>query len=113
MENNSGIIQLCEYKCLVLPDPVEEVTAGGLYKPRQTVDSEENRTCKATFILGSGSAFTDWPNSYRPEPGDRIYVAVAAGMKHTGPDGLKYRIVNDKDIIGQLDPEQEGERSND
>jgi len=87
-----------------LPDPIEERTAGGaLYKAPITMDKEKHRTCKATFILASGSAFEDWPKSYKPEPGDRVYVAVAAGMIHEGLDGQEYRIVNDKDILGALD----------
>lgn len=103
MENKSGLDELCEYKCLVLPDPVDETVGGGLlYKPQTVMDKEKHRTCKATFILGSGQAFEDWPKSYKPKPGDRISVAVAAGAIHEGLDGLEYRIVNDKDIIGKL-----------
>lgn len=102
MENKSGFKQLCEFKCLVLPDPVEEKTVGGLYKPQTTMEKEKYRTCKATFILGAEAAFKDW-GGYVPEPGDRVYVAVNAGMIHEGPDGQFYRIVMDKDILGQLD----------
>lgn len=101
MENKSGIVALCEYKCLVLPDPVEE-KRGAIFLANETIDREKMKTCKATFILGSLNAFRDW-GGYMPEPGDRVYVAVAAGMIHKGPDGQEYRIVNDKDIIGKLD----------
>ena len=101
-EINCGIKNLCEYKCIVLPDPVEEVTAGGIVKAREAVRLESLRTCKATFILRSENAFRDW-GGYMPEPGDRVYVSVASGMIHEGPDGRTYRIVNDKDIMGQLD----------
>lgn len=99
--NDSGIVELCEYKCLVLPDPVEEKTTGGLFKPDIVRDREKYQTCKATFILGSENAFRDW-GGYMPQPGDRVYVAVASGMIHEGPDGKLYRIVNDKDVIGRL-----------
>jgi co-chaperonin GroES (HSP10) len=102
VENKSGIKQLCEYKCLVLPDPVEEKTEGGLWKPNAAKDKEKYQTCKATFILKSENAFRDW-GGYMPEPGDRVYVAVASGMIHESPSGELYRIVNDKDILGQLD----------
>lgn len=102
-ENGSGIKQLCEYKCLVLPDEVEERTAGGLYKPDTVRDKEKYQTCKATFIMKSENAFRDW-GGYMPEPGDRVYVSVASGMIHKGlKDGKYYRIVNDKDVVGQLD----------
>ena len=102
MNNGSGIKQLCEYKCLVLPDEVAAMTAGGLHLSPQTVDREKMKTCKATFILRSENAFRDW-GGYMPEPGDRVYVAVASGMIHKGSDGKEYRIVNDKDVVGQLD----------
>lgn len=102
MDNGSGIRALCEYKCLVLPDEVNEVSKGGIVLAPQFIDREKMRTCKATFILRSENAFRDW-GGYIPEPGDRVYVAVASGMIHKGPDGKEYRIVNDKDVLGQLD----------
>lgn len=101
VENTSGVVELCEYKCIVLPDPVQEKTEGGLYKPDTVRDREKYQTCKATFILASANAFRDW-GGYRPEPGDRIYVAVASGMLHEGLDKKLYRIVTDKDVIGRL-----------
>lgn len=101
MENSCGILELCEYKCVVLPDPVQDKTDGGIWKPDITKDREKYQTCKATFVLRSENAFRDW-GGYIPEPGDRVYVAVASGMIHEGLDGKLYRIVNDKDVIGKL-----------
>ena len=107
-KNKSGIRELCEYKCLVLPDPVEETAPGGrIIKPQIVIDYEKYRTCKATFILAARAAFQDFGKgenkSYIPQPGDRVYVSVAAGMLHEGPDRQLYRLVNDKDVVGQLD----------
>ena len=101
-ELNCGLLELCEYKCLVLPDPPDEVTLGGIVKAQEAVKREAWKTCKATFIMKSDNAFRDW-GGYMPEPGDRVYVAVASGMIHKGNDGKEYRIVNDKDVVGQLD----------
>jgi hypothetical protein len=100
-EINCGIAELYEYKCIVLPDPPDEVTAGGIIKAKDAVRLEALKTCKATFIMGSENAFRDWGNS-KPQLLDRVYVAVASGMVHQGPDGREYRIVNDKDVIGRL-----------
>lgn len=100
-EIDPGISQLCEYKCLVLPDVVEDRTAGGIYKAKEAVHRESLRTCKATFILKSENAFRDW-GGYMPEPGHRVYVSLASGMLHEGPDGRTYRIINDKDVVGRL-----------
>jgi hypothetical protein len=100
-EMNCGLLELCEYKCLVLPDPPDEITAGGIVKAREAVRLESLRTCKATFIMRSENAFRDW-GGYTPEPGDRVYVAISSGMIHQGPDGREYRLVNDKDVVGKL-----------
>lgn len=101
-ENKSGLKQLCEYKCLVLPDPVEEKTAGGLYKPDTIRDREKYQMTKATFVLRSERAFRDW-GGYIPEPGDRVLVSVYAGSFIKGDDGKDYKLVTDKDVYGQLD----------
>jgi len=66
-----GIKNLCEYKCIVLPDPPEEVTAGGIVKCKEAYRKEALRTCKATFIMRSENAFRDW-GGYIPEAGDRV-----------------------------------------
>lgn len=104
MGNNSGMKQLCQYFCLVLPDEVEEKTAGGLiYKPETVRDKEKYQTCKCTLILRSENAFRDW-GGYIPEPGDRVWVGIAGGaVIRKGPDGREYRLVTDKDVFGELD----------
>jgi len=102
MKNESGIVELCEYRVLVLPDTVEEKTEGGIIKPDIVKDKEKHQTCRATMVLRSESAFRDW-GGYIPEPGDRVYVAVASGLVHEGPDGRTYRICNDKDVLGRID----------
>lgn len=107
-KNTSGIKNLCEYKCLVLPDPVEETTPGGLIaKPQIVMEKEKWRTTKATFILASNAAFQDFrcgdKVSYIPQPGDRVYISIAAGIIHEGPDGKEYRIIRDKDVAAEVD----------
>jgi co-chaperonin GroES (HSP10) len=104
MKNESGIIELCEYKILILPDLVEAKTEGGIWKPDTVRDKEKYQTCRGTVILRSENAFRDW-GGYIPEPGDRVYVAVASGLIHEGPDGKTYRICNDKDVLGRIDDE--------
>jgi chaperonin GroES len=103
VENRSGVLPV-EFKVVVKLDPVEEKTASGLIvKPDIVKDKERWRTIKATLVAIGGTAFTN-PSWGEPTPavGDRVYVAVAAGIVHIGPDGDEYRIVNDKDIAGIL-----------
>jgi co-chaperonin GroES (HSP10) len=96
--NKSGVVPI-EFKVVVLPDPIKEMTEGGLYKPDIVREREKHRTVKATLIAVGGNAFEDCKPPV-PQPGDRVYVAVAAGIIHEGPDGKEYRLVNDKDIVG-------------
>jgi chaperonin GroES len=106
VENSSGVTPI-EYKVVVLPDPIEEVTQGGIIKPGIVRDREKHRTVKATLIAVGGNAFEDCKPPI-PQPGDRVYVAVAAGIIHEGPDGEEYRLVNDKDIVGIIkEPREE------
>lgn len=99
MENSSGVLPV-EYKVVVLPDPVEE-KIGSIHVPDSVKDKLRHRTIKGTFIAGGGNAFEGW-NDPVPEPGDRVYIAVGAGIIHEGPDGKEYRLANDKDIVGIL-----------
>lgn len=98
MENKSGVIPV-EYKVVVLPDQPSDRTEGGLWKPDIVKDREKYKTVKATLIAVGGNAFEDCKPPI-PKPGDRVYVAVAAGIVHEGPDGKEYRLVNDKDVCG-------------
>lgn len=104
-----GIIPV-EYKVVVLPDEPKDVTSGGIVVPDVVKDKLKWRTSKATLVAVGGNAFQDWQPPI-PKPGDRVYVAIAAGIVHVGPDGREYRIVNDKDIAGIIEWEDENDRA--
>lgn len=98
-----GISQMYEYKCLVLPDAVQEVTAGGIVLPDTTKDRKKWETVEATFVMAGALAFTDPDWGIMPNKGDRILIAKQAGYTWKGKDGLDYRIINDKDIVAELE----------
>ena len=100
MQNNSGV-EPVEFKVLVLPDIIPEKTEGGIWRPDIVRDYEKHRTVKATLIAAGGNAFEEWGPPV-PVPGDRVYVAVGAGIIHEGEDKKEYRLVKDKDIVGIL-----------
>jgi co-chaperonin GroES (HSP10) len=84
-------------------DPVaEKVGSGLLFKPEMAKEKERWQTIKATLVAAGGLAFTnpDWGEP-KPEPGSRVYVAVAAGIVHKHND-MEFRIVRDQDIAGIL-----------
>lgn len=95
-----------EYKVIVFPDQSDEVTAGGLYKPEEVLKKEKHRTQKATVVSVGGNAFEEWAQPI-PKVGDRVLVAVQAGVFMDGEDGREYRVVNDKDIIMIFDKKEE------
>jgi co-chaperonin GroES (HSP10) len=99
LENQSGV-QPVDVKVLVLPDPVEEKTSGGIYLADMVKEKEEWKTVKAVLVAVGGDAFYDWKGYPIPEIGNRVYIAVNSGMIIKGTDGKKYRMLNDKDIVG-------------
>lgn len=102
MTNSSGINPV-DVKVLVLPDKVEEVTAGGVYKPQQSVDKEKYATTRATLVAVGPNAFSEWGDGNRPTPGARVLVAQYAGSRAKGDDKQEYVLANDEDVIGTLE----------
>lgn len=108
-ENPCGIIPT-GYHLVVLPEQIAEKTRGGIYIPDERRDRMQQVTTSATVIAVAPLAFTyndkagSYPRSGWPghiaETGDRVILAKAAGLEIEGRDGLKYRLINDKDVIG-------------
>src|SRR3990167_9491861 len=101
----SGIIPT-EFKVLLLPDTVEERTAGGIIKPAERVERDQYAAMEGVIIPASPLAFTyeNWPEGARkPQVGDRVIFAKYAGATVEGRDGVKYRLVADKDIGAVLE----------
>lgn len=103
--NESGIIPI-EYKVLVLPEQVDEKTAGGLYLAQQTREKEEMAQQKGTLIAVSEGAFDDWPG-HKPQVGDYVYFSRYAGAILEGKDGKKYRLILDKDLGAIMEADNE------
>lgn len=101
--NPSGILPT-EFRVLVKPDPAEEKTKGGIIIPDETKERQQFATQKATLIAVSPAAFSydeDIRNN-APKPGDRVLVAKYSGFEVEGADGVKYRVIADKDIAAIL-----------
>lgn len=100
--NCSGISPV-EYKCLILPETVEEVTAGGIVLPGSTVDAEQIAEVRARLVAIGGMAFDDWKDQRKPQCGDLVMVAKYSGVTCKGNDKKEYRLINDKDILAILE----------
>lgn len=95
--NESGFVPV-EFKVLVLPDvPKEQI--GSIFVPETVRDKEKHRAVGAILVAVGGNAFEDWDEPI-PEVGNKIYIAVGAGLFYEGKDGKTYRIINDKDVAG-------------
>lgn len=102
MKNTSGI-KVIEYKVLVLPDPVEQKTKGGIILTDDTIEQSQAAATRGTVIDVSPLAFNyeaDFPQCLKPMVGTRVIMGRYNGVKIMGADGIEYRILNDKDIIG-------------
>ena len=89
-------IQPVEYKVLVKPDPVDEMTRGGLFVPDTVNEKLAIAQQKGTLIAIGGKAFEDFGDP-KPAIGDKILFAKYAGFM-IRQDRDEYRVVNDKDV---------------
>jgi chaperonin GroES len=102
MTNPSGIIPL-DMRVLVKPDPVEEVTAGGIWKPDMSKEREKYAGTRATLIAYGPNAFKEWGEGNGIEPGARVHYAQYTGARIKGEDGEDYVIMNDADLTAVIE----------
>lgn len=88
---------------LVLPDPVEEVSKGGIIL--QPDDREKVVITQGTVVEIAEGAWSDKPEGSYPRVGDRVIFAKYAGNTITDPedDDKEYRLMLDEDIRAILE----------
>lgn len=100
-ENKSGFAAT-GHRLLLLPDVVEQKTAGGIILPEKAVQAEKNNAVWALVVEIGHDAWLDKTTDYC-DVGDRVLVGQYAGMFHKSPvDGQTYRFLNDLDVITAL-----------
>lgn len=99
--NESGIIPTGGH-ILVLPEKVEEKTAGGIYLPDTTRDQEQAAATIGTVVSIGQSAWNDIDNHNWATVGDKVSYARYAGVAMKGQDDLDYVLINDNDILARL-----------
>ena len=103
--NTSGYTPL-DTAILIYPDPVEEVSKGGIIMPDKVKERDMYAQTRATLIAVGDNAFADWGgNAAKPKPGDRVVMEQYAGKLHKGRDGADYRICRDVDVLALLEME--------
>ena len=99
--NTSGK-KVLEYKVLILPDVIEEKTAGGIFIPENQLEKQQFAKTEGILVAMGALAFKkdngdDWVDA--PKVGDRIAIATYAGYVIKGKDGKTYRLVSDREIL--------------
>lgn len=97
--NTSGIEPL-DVKVIILPDPVEEKTAGGIILADVTKDKEKYAATRGTLAAIGPNAFKEWGPSAAPTVGSRVLYAQFAGSRFKGADDRDFIVMNDEDVIG-------------
>lgn len=103
--NRSGI-HVKGDKLLVRPRTIETKTKSGLILVDETVDKESSADMFA-FVVEIGPMCWKGKNAEaepRCEVGDFIIHARYAGEFFTGNDGVKYRLLNARDVIATKEP---------
>ena len=101
MSNAAGIVPM-EFKVLIRPEPVEEVTKGGIVIPDSLKEKNKYATDKGTLLAVGAIAFTEPSWLECPQFGDTVLFDRYAGGLVKGVDGEEYRLINDKEIQAVL-----------
>lgn len=95
-------IKPLEFNVLVLPRKVAE-KQGSVFIPKGAVDREDEAGDEGLLVASSPLAFgpDEFPPEAIPEVGVPVMFARYAGKTFIGADGRPYRLMKDKDILGQ------------
>ena len=104
MENklNGSGWRVPEYKVLLKPDTVEEVTKGGIILTQNVREDEQNAKLEATVVGIGAKAFDSGTWEDKANLGDRVIIRKYAGillLKDQTADKHEYRIVMDREIV--------------
>jgi len=100
MLNKSGIKPIAE-TVLVLPDPVADKTASGIYVGTESdIERQQMAQTDGVIVAIATKAEVD------AKVGDRVIFAKFQGMVRKGIDGKTYRLVNDTDVKAILEKEE-------
>lgn len=89
-------------RVLVLPESLEEVTPGGLVIPATILDEHMQAQTAGTLMAVGPDSWTDYSGP-AAEVGDRVMFSKYGGQIVLGKDGVEYRVLNDRDITGDID----------
>lgn len=84
----------CGHRLLILPDNVETTTKSGIITSTGTQVLRDELAQIDGTVIAIGPDCNGWCTL-----GDRIIFGKYSGLFYTGKDKIKYRIVNDDDVV--------------
>lgn len=102
IKNTSGIHPKAN-KLLVLDKGIESMTKSGLIIPIGAVEKEQMANMFGTVIVIGRMCWVDEVEP-RCAIGDEIIFGKYSGETFLGNDGIKYRLINARDVIATKDP---------
>lgn len=115
-ENNSGV-EAMEYNVIVKIDKAAEKTSGGLLLTDDRQQRDDIETTTGTIVSlpqraydflmpHEGVDYDRWiKDANLPGLGERVLFPRYAGIFiREGRDGMPYRVIKDKDVIGRVQP---------
>jgi chaperonin GroES len=103
--NHSGFEPM-DLRVLVLPDDVEQKTAGGIILPDMTGEREKYAMIFGTLVAVGENAWEEAAarsdKFEKPQVGEHIVFAKYGGIEIKGRDGKQYRLMNDEDVLGRV-----------
>ena len=106
MSNVSGISPVGE-RILLLPIEVQQTSASGIILATEETSAREQMANTSGVVVAMGDeCYEDYPKPWCAV-GDKIVFAKYAGLLYLGKDGKQYRMINDKDVTGLLDPDMD------
>ena len=106
MSNVSGINPVGN-RMLLLPVEVQKKTSSGIIiATEETSDREQLANTSGIVVAMGAECFEDSPSAWC-QVGDKIVFAKYAGLMYLGKDGKQYRMINDRDMTGLLDPDMD------
>lgn len=108
MSNYTGITPLLD-RILIKPMVVVNQTASGIIVSTEGMSEREQLGNTTGEVIEIGpDAFKKYGYDTPPvKAGDRVVMAKYAGLMYVGRDGNKYRMINDDDLTGLLDPDMD------
>ncbi|UOF81992.1 chaperonin 10 kd subunit [Caudoviricetes sp.] len=97
MENKSGIHPV-GWRILIKPLEVEQKTQSGIIISHGELTDREQMANTTGEVIEIGSESNTWA-----KVGNRVVFGKFSGLMYVGKDEVKYRVINDDDIVAVLD----------